>query len=95
MTANFDFRLGRHAIAAWARHRIKSEMVAFGYTDEQATRLVGQIGDGTIVNWLWDHRMEILQFVLAILPLFLAKEPPAGVAKAPFTAAEVFTESPA
>lgn len=34
------------------------------------------IGDGTILNWLWDHKDEILAFILRLLPLFFLAEPP-------------------
>lgn len=31
---------------------------------------VGALGDGTILRWLWEHRDEIIRWILSILALF-------------------------
>lgn len=31
---------------------------------------VGQLGDGAILKWLFEHRQEILDFVMQIIKLF-------------------------
>lgn len=65
------------------RHRLRVEARRRGYSGSQARRLVGEVGDKTILERLkefWvkhkDTILAILKVVMMILPMFLAKEPP-------------------
>lgn len=56
----------------------KSFLRSKGYTAEQADRLIGKLGDGTILEWLEKYGPQILKILLLILPLFMMMEQPAG-----------------
>lgn len=61
------------------RQTLRRRMLAEGFTNEQADRKVGEIGDGTILQWLWDQREDIIKFILSLVLLFAAQEEPKGV----------------
>lgn len=60
------------------RKTFKRRMLAHGFTEEQADRKVGEIGDGTILQWLWDHREDIIKFIMSLVVLFANQETPKG-----------------
>lgn len=53
-------------------NRISDEQILGGAVAMGAP--VGALGDGTILKWLWEHREEIVRWILSILALF-ADEP--------------------
>jgi hypothetical protein len=61
------------------RFALRKHMQANGYTSEQANRIVGQLGDGQILEWIKKWGPLLLKILVAILPLLLAMEPPHGV----------------
>lgn len=48
--------------------RISDEQILGGAVAMGAP--VGALGDGTILRWLWEHRDEIVRWILSILSLF-------------------------
>lgn len=67
-----------HPLRNRLRDTAKNAAMEAGYSTEQADRIVGQIGDGTLLKLFLEHLPDILAFIAAVLPLFAAKEPPAN-----------------
>ncbi len=61
--------------------RAEAEKLASRVTDDEVIRYAkakgakGALGDGTFLKWLWEHREEILKFILSIMALFGDDEP--------------------
>ena len=56
-------------------NKITDEQILGGGIAMGAPAPVGKLGDGKLLQWLWDHKEEILKFILAIVALFGDDEP--------------------
>lgn len=60
------------------RFAAKQHLRQQGYSSDQAARLVGELGDGTILEFIKKWGPTLLKILMMLLPLFAAKEAPKG-----------------
>jgi hypothetical protein len=57
------------------RRRAIEELKHRGYNEADAADMVGQIGDGKILEWIITHGPEILKFIEMLIGLFATVQP--------------------
>lgn len=69
----------RALTVAIVRQRLKQRLLKMpGWNSEKADKALAKIGDGTILQWIKDHKGEILAVIKAAISIILlfADEPP-------------------